>query len=86
MAKRDKQGTLYIAQYESVSFWFEGVGFSEQQARVILTQTIQAHCRDTGAHAVDFYNIEDVQIRKIEPGSGYLDHCTELVREKVVRL
>lgn len=77
-----RQPKFFIAQYESSNFLFEGIGWTEQQARVILNVTLVAHCERTGAKLKEFFYPDEVFVREIQPGFCFIDK--ECVRKQKV--
>jgi hypothetical protein len=75
---------MFLAQYESSNFLFEGAGNTEQQARVMLNKVLRHHCRNTGARLTEFFAPDEVFVREIQPGFAFLDGGeVESLREKV---
>lgn len=64
---------LYCATYESRNFDFEGVGETVNSAKATLLRVLVVHCRRTGAHLAEFYHDDDVNVREIAAGYGFID-------------
>lgn len=64
---------LFSARYESANFKFEGVGESYEDAVRALERAIRHHCRNTGAAKDAFYVREDVYVRELVAGDGWVD-------------
>lgn len=65
--------TLWIAQFESSRFLFEGVGKDEFEARAALGRAIHLHCQQTGAKSKEFFVPEEVYVRELKPLSIWRD-------------
>ena len=64
---------LFSARYESANFSFEGVGETSRDAVQALERAIHHHCRNTGARREDFYNRDEVYVRELVEGDGWVD-------------
>jgi hypothetical protein len=64
---------LYLAEFESSNFVFEGCGSTEAEACAVLDLVLHRHCINTGARLADFFVAGEVQIRKLRPGDGFVD-------------
>lgn len=73
---------MFIAEYESRNFTFEGAGDTEYEARFMLMKALRFHCKQRGAVLKEFYFPDDVEVRKIEPGVGFIDKQEVVSRKK----
>lgn len=73
---------MFIAEYESSNFFFEGTGNTEQQARAMLRDALRHHCKATGAILGEFFYLEDVYVRELKPGQGLIDRERVCERDK----
>ena len=71
---------LFLAQFESRNFLFEGVGVTANSAKAALLRVLVIHCERTGASLADFYSNDDVHVRELAAGQLFID------RERVTEL
>jgi hypothetical protein len=68
-----KKQSVHLAKFESRNFVFEGCGATEAEARDALSGALRAHCRRTGARLAEFFYPDDVQVRELTVGAGFID-------------
>jgi hypothetical protein len=65
--------TLFVAQFESSNFEFEGFGTSDKAARKSLLRVLRTHCKQRGAKLKEFYYPDEVFVREVRTGDGFID-------------
>jgi hypothetical protein len=73
---------MWLAQFESSNFLFEGAGESPAMAKHTLLEVLRLHCKRTKAKLKDFYYPEEVHLRELQPGFGFIDGQECLERAK----
>lgn len=64
---------MFIAQFQSSNFLFEGVGGSEHEARSVLRRVLRQHCKNTGARLDEFFVSDEIYVRELNEGYGFID-------------
>lgn len=64
---------MFIAQYESANFLFEGAGETAFKAKVALKHALAAHCQRTGARLREFFYADEVFVREVREGWYFID-------------